>query len=311
MLLVRVVQRLVILFIWLILLSIIGYLITVVNTYPLINLSIENYWLFIYSVFKEQYYYFHYMHTSYIISNILITFELVLVSLLFSFVVSWLLLVYALKRPQANKFLRTFFLVSRIAPFFIIILLFNRSVGLHISNNISQFDDSLSFRATSRVWNIFRHSDNLEGTLTLLLDFLSLAVTTSLFILPTVYLTLSKATAQIMSYSYVKSLTTRWSSFQLMRKAVNHRLIPIILQELPAIISSFMMIVGALEYLFGWTGIGASTLTFLQNKTEFGIEVGLVVFLLGAAFIAIYFVCNLLCNLYDINHLKELPYELD
>lgn len=312
MLFIRVLQRLVVVIVWLLVMSILGYVIAVINNAPLISFSVENYWLFLYSIFTQKYYYFHYMHTSYIIRQIITTLELVLVSLAWSMIVSWILVVATLKHNRLRRWLFTFFSFTRVAPFFVLALLLNTGVGEHLTSRIQKLDDTAALESASRIWAIITNGENGSAPAPeLLFNFMSIALTASLFILPTVYIMVARVTQQVTNYTYVTALTNKWSSFDIMHRMVNHRLIPVFLNEIPPVIASFMMIIGLLEYLFRWKGIGYAVLNFIAYRQYYGVEIGLCIFMLGSCLILIYATCIFLRNLYDLNKTKELPYEID
>lgn len=309
MLITRGLTRLVILLCWLLAMSIVGFAIALVNN-PYISFSFANWLLFVSSTLKSDFFYYHALPTVSILKLFFQTSELVVVSLTFSLFLSIWLNTLTIYRPTLQRKIYRFFAMTRVVPFIVLPLLFNQVLGNKIENVLTSLDSADGdFGSFSRLYVII--SGQTDVPFHLLLNFLGFSITVSYFVMPSTFLMVSKVTQQVANYAYVKSLPANWSAWKIMRTMVLHRLIPVLLREIPPIMGTFILVVGTLEFLFDWRGIGGILFRLLQEPEKFGIEIGLVVFLLGTFLILIQAGFNMLRALYDYHGRKELVYEAD
>ncbi|RIY35483.1 hypothetical protein [Psittacicella gerlachiana] len=312
MLITRIFERIFSLMVWLILMSILGFFVASWQN-PFIPLNIESWWRFVVSTLTGSYFYYHPMYTAPIVKLIITTLELVTIATVFNLLLSLLLVTFTIKLERVGKIIYQFFTVVRVIPFIALPLLFNQAfTDNNIASTLQALDDvNYGYFSSSRLWLIFTGEGFSGSRLTLVFNFLLIALTASYYILPHTYVVVARATNQILNYSYVKSVSKRWSSFYIMRKAVFHRLVPTVCRELPLVLSTFFFFVCSLEYIFNWRGIGSLFIALMQNRDKFAIEIGVIIFLVGSGLILMQFALTAFGNIYDLNQRKELPYEAD
>lgn len=295
--------------IWLLLFSFLSFFIAVWQN-PYIPLNLNNWWLFIKSTFTGSYYLYHPMASATIFKLLCITLEMVLAATIICLLLSISLVTTTIKRPRLGKGIYTFMTYFRLVPFIALPLLlnqvFNDSAGIAFLDDVNFTEAS-----GSRLWVIISNQGVEGARISLIFNFLAIALTCSYYILPNLFVIVSQATRQVCNYNYVKAISKTWSSTRIMRVMVLHRLIPTLCKELPRVLTSFFFFVVCLEYVFGWRGIGSLLVSMLSLRERYSIEIGVCILFLGITIITTHVLFTLIGYLYDSYKYKELPYEID